>query len=143
MVSPLLLAVLSTPPPLAQVTCQGLEAAYLADPPCCDGGNPPKAISQSEQGERVEAYFRNQDRSAWDEKTLPGDAYWDAANSTVRVDLTLGESAQLVDGTFFFAYVRELPGMPRFLLFAEVDTDLSDAPLTSESHEEYTIVVRI
>ena len=142
MVSPLLLAVLSTPPPLAQVTCQGLEAAYLADPPCCDGGNPPKAIAQSEQGERVEAYFRNQDRSAWEGKTLPGDAYWDAANSTVRLDLTLVESAQLVDGTtFLFAYLRE--PTPRFLLFAEVDTDLSDAPLTSESNEEYTIVVRI
>ena len=50
-----------------------------------DGAGTPKHIAQSEQGERVEAYFTHQTKSKWDaDSSAPSQVYWDASETTVR-----------------------------------------------------------
>ena len=127
MIVPVLTLLLATnPPPLAQVTCSGLEAAYLADPPCCDGAGTPKHIAQSEQGERVEAYFTHQTKSKWDaDSTVPDQVYWDTSETTVRVDLPVSETQNLMDVQITWVSLgwADDPS-PHFLVFANPSTEV-------------------
>ena len=138
-----------TPPPLAQVTCGGLEAAYLSDPPCCDGGGSAKHIAQSEQGERVEAYFDGQKTATkvlWDGDTsvLLEKRYWDESGKTVRVDVPISSLADLFDvassDTVYAAWVDD--STPHLLVFAHPSTTV-ETSIDGVAYEQYITIIRI
>ena len=90
-----------------------------------DGAGTPKHIAQSEQGERVEAYFTHQTKSKWDaDSSAPSLVYWDASETTVRVDLPVSTSLQdLMDvqiAWMFWGWADD--PTPHFLVFANPST---------------------